>query len=179
MKKRVIALLIAGALATAALLSGCGSNADAKEGTEAATAAQETTAAEETAAPETEAATTAAATEKATEAATEEVSYDKYAGNYSADVTSATVTVDGDTFRFKFQEGSAANIRATWEMSGTIDPDTFKVNYSDCKKTAYNDDGTTKVEYENGDGRVIFGEKSFTWENETDGAGAGLEFAME
>ena len=68
-----------------------------------------------------------------------------------------------------------------WEMTGMFDPDTMRVNYSDCthKRVVFAEDGTSTetVIYENGYGRIQFADKNtLIWQDEQDNAASGMEF---
>ena len=61
-----------------------------------------------------------------------------------------------------------------WKLTGTFDPQTNQLRYSDCtcKRVFYDEHGAAtgeKVEYTDGTGTLQFAEDgSFTWENEQD-----------
>ena len=80
--------------------------------------------------------------------------------------------------------GSSAAEAAEWSITGTFDPDTFTVNYSDAVKTylVFQEDGSIKtqeVEYSDGSGRIIFHDDnmlSCTWENDNEPENGAMDF---
>ncbi len=87
--------------------------------------------------------------------------------------------------RFLVHWGSSAFESASWEMSGSLDPETLVVTYSDCKKTilTFSEDGessTETVEYENGTGTFTFNgeDYSLTWQDDQENAAEGMVFTF-
>lgn len=105
-----------------------------------------------------------------------------FAGTYgSGRCTIVAEAVDETTMKFSIHWGSSAFEASEWEMSGTLDPDTMRVNYSDCvhKTVVFAEDGTATetVVYEDGVGRIQFYDlHRCGWQDEQDNAGAGMEF---
>ena len=186
MKRRSIIFLLV-LLLCAALLTACAKDG----GSDSQTAAADATAADEsaqTAAADADATTAdQTATEAQTEAPAEEIpeadrTTANLAGTYSCDrCTIVAEALDETTMKFSVHWGSSAWEASEWEMTGMFDPDTLRVNYSDCtrKTVVFAEDGTATetVEYENGYGRIQFYDlHTFGWQDEQDNAGAGMEF---
>ncbi len=80
--------------------------------------------------------------------------------------------VGDDGAKITIEWGGSAWELARWVMSGRLDTDTLTVEYSDCVKSivTYGDGGSLvseDVEYENGSGRVVFGEDlTLTWQGD-------------
>ena len=104
------------------------------------------------------------------------------AGTYSNDRCNIVVeAVDESTLKFSVHWANSVSQANEWEMSGTFDPDTLRVNYSDCvcKTVFYAEDGTAteQVEYEDGVGRIQFRDlSSLVWNDEQGNMGLGLTF---
>ena len=97
-----------------------------------------------------------------------------FVGPYASGDYNALVEAEGkDNAKITIECGDPARPDYSWVMSGPFDPDTLTVDYTNCVMTSYNwtDINTlpgSKVEYENGEGRVEFdAEKlTFTWRND-------------
>ncbi|MBR6259829.1 MAG: hypothetical protein IKR21_06405, partial [Oscillospiraceae bacterium] len=97
-----------------------------------------------------------------------------FVGPYASGDYNALVEAEGkDNAKITIECGDPAWPDYSWVMSGPFDTDTLTVNYTNCVMTSYNwtDINTlpgSKVEYENGEGRVEFdAEKlTFTWRND-------------
>ena len=96
-----------------------------------------------------------------------------FVGEYAADRAYAIVDADGeDSALISIEWGDSAWSLAQWVMSGRFDADTLTVEYDDCILTyvTYGEDGSLEseeIQYENGTGRVVFGEDgTFTWQDD-------------
>lgn len=150
--------------------------------TDDATEAETTTAAETEAQTETETEAAASETDETAEIAEADRIPANFAGDYQFERCSIEVTAQSDTeMKFLVHWGSSAMESRQWEMSGTFDPDTLRVNYSDCvcKDLVADENGniTETVVYENGIGRIQFYDfDSLGWMDEQDNAASGMEF---
>ena len=188
MKRKSIFTLPLALLLCAALLTACAKD----DGGDRQTAAANATAADESAVQTAEAdadATTAdqTATTAQSEASMEEIheadrTTANLAGTYGCGrCTIVAEAIDETTMKFSVHWGSSAFEASEWEMTGMFDPDTLRVNYSDCtrKTVVFAEDGTATetVEYENGCGRIQFYDlHTFGLQDEQDNAGADMEF---
>ena len=98
-----------------------------------------------------------------------------FIGEYVCDRARARVECSGkEDAKVTIEWGGSAWTLARWVMTGKLDTDTLKVEYSDCVKTeiTYNDKGEetkTVTEYENGKGYFVFSMNStFTWHDGTE-----------
>ncbi len=96
-----------------------------------------------------------------------------FIGNYTAGAYTVTVGAVGDTdAEITVTRNNEDGTVTEWTMSGTFNPDVFRINYSDSvKKTVtYNENGevsTENVEYEDGVGRIQFHDDySLSWQDE-------------
>ena len=96
-----------------------------------------------------------------------------WVGPYASGRARALVEAEGDDgARITIEWSGSARELARWVMSGWFDEDTLTVEYADCVKTVvtYKDDGTLAgeaVEYEDGTGRIVFGEDlTFAWKGD-------------
>lgn len=104
----------------------------------------------------------------------EEVSHDfaDYTGIYGAGRCSIEIGGDKDNATISVTWGSSAAEASVWTMSGSFDPDTLRINYSDSVKAnrVYDENGevaSETVEYENGVGRIqFFGDGTLAWQDE-------------
>ena len=109
-----------------------------------------------------------------------------FAGVYSADRCTITVEVDGETdAKISVIWGSSASEAAEYTMSGMFDPDTIRINYSDCEKknVTYAGDGSVAeetVEFSDGVGRIQFyGDGTLAWQDEQEAeALSGMTFTQ-
>ena len=99
-----------------------------------------------------------------------------FVGEYACDRARARVEAEGKEFaRVVIQWSNSVSSLAQWVMSGKLDLDTLRVDYSNCIKTelTYNSNGELESEtqdYENGTGSFVFGEDStFTWHDDQEG----------
>ena len=107
-----------------------------------------------------------------------------FIGNYACDRARALVECsdDADGARITIEWGGSAWELARWVITGRLDTDTLTVEYADCVKSIVicNDDGSVKSdvpEYENGTGRIVFGENgTFTWHEDQADREADLVF---
>ena len=106
-----------------------------------------------------------------------------FVGPYVCEKADMNVEAVGKTdakITVQWSNGAAAYTK--WEMSGTLDVDTLKLNYQNCKKTevVMNEDGSIgseTVEYENGKGRIVFHEDgTATWEDDEEQVADGMVF---
>ena len=99
-----------------------------------------------------------------------------FVGEYACDRAKALVEAEGKEFaRVVIRWSGSVSSLAQWVMSGKLDLDTLRVDYSNCIKTelTYNSNGELESEtqdYENGTGSFVFGEDStFTWHDDQEG----------
>ena len=107
-----------------------------------------------------------------------------FVGDYVDDRCTITVEADGDTdAKITVTWASSAEEVTEWTMSGLFDPDTFRVNYSDCvkKTTVYDENGhvvSENIDYENGYGRIQFNDDTLTWQDEQEPEHAQMQFVF-
>ena len=96
-----------------------------------------------------------------------------FIGSYVSGRAGALIEPEGtDSARITIEWGSSAWELGRWVMSGRFDQDSMSVAYSNCVMTnvTYNEDGSVDsetTEYEDGTGRIIFGEDlTFTWHDD-------------
>lgn len=96
-----------------------------------------------------------------------------FIGDYAADRCTITVEADGETnAKISVIWSNSATEAEEYTMSGTFDPDTLRINYSNGEKktVTYDDNGgivEEKVEYSNGVGRIQFyGDGTLAWQDE-------------
>lgn len=172
MKKTVVSVIMAGAMALS--LVACGGN---KPETKPEAEATQTEAAQETEAAQTEA--------QAAQDGQNPVM--NFVGPYACDRANILVEADGnDGARFTVMWGSSATETTQWVMSGKFDPNTLTATYENCVKTdlVYNEDGSVasqNVVYENGKGSMTFvnGDKvTLTWQDDNEHVADGMTFTF-
>ena len=95
-----------------------------------------------------------------------------FIGDYQADRCTIHIEADGATdAKISVHWGSSATESSDWTMSGTFDPDTLRINYSNAvkKNIVFDEDGndTATVEYEDGVGRIQFyDDGTLAWQDE-------------
>ena len=176
MKLKKLASLLLALTVCLTLFAACAG----KTGDTTTTAADEQTAAAD-AAETTEAPDAAAQTQENGDYGSER-DVANFAGVYGSDrCTITTEAIDDSTMKISVHWASSAAEADEWEMSGMFDPDTMRVNYSDCthKRVVYAEDGTSTetLLYENGYGRIQFvDQNTLIWQDEQDNAASGMEF---
>ena len=109
-----------------------------------------------------------------------------FAGTYAMDRCAIEVTSSGkDGAVFHINWGSSASEHTEWDMSGTFDPDTLTVAYSDAVKrdVVFKEDGTAEsdtVIYSDGTGTFTFNDKDNTlvWKDEKEHAADDMVFGF-
>lgn len=96
-----------------------------------------------------------------------------FIGTYASGRCAIEIEADGDSdAKITVDWGNGAAQKIHWTMSGTFDPDTYLINYSNCKKTirTFGESGEIEeetVEYENGFGRIQFyNDGTLAWQDE-------------
>lgn len=182
--QRVISLVLTFVLCLT-LLSACSFKKDAEE-------AGKTTAVSTTAKEEEKTKSTTKASEtttKATDTTTKEDAStapvrtaSQYAGTFGNGRCTIVATANGDNLSFSVTWGNSAAETEEWTMSGTFDPDTMRVNYSNCvhKTVVFDENGGSQeeVKYSQGSGRIQYvNENSLTWFDEQDNVAQAMTFS--
>lgn len=119
----------------------------------------------------------AAADEDAAQDADEDVEnvsrdFADYVGIYCAGRCTIEIGGDKDNATISVTWSSSASEASKWTMSGSFDPDTLRINYSDGTKEdcVFGEDGEVASKttvYENGVGRIQFyGDGTLAWQDE-------------
>ena len=109
----------------------------------------------------------------------------RFAGTYvSGRCSIEAVAVSETEMKFTVRWGADAAESRVWEMSGTMDPDTLNVAFTDCvcKDVTYGADGAVveeTLQYENGSGSIQFYDfTSLCWTDDRDHVASGLTFVL-
>ncbi len=105
----------------------------------------------------------------------------QYAGTFGNGRCTIVATANGDNLSFSVTWGNSAAETEEWTMSGTFDPDTMRVNYSNClhKTVVFDENGGSQeeIKYSQGMGRIQYvNENSLTWFDEQDNVAAAMTF---
>ncbi len=104
------------------------------------------------------------------------------AGRYQGDGAIALVEAFGDdSARIVIEVDGSDGKFAYWTITGRMDGETQTIEYSGCTKTiigydANGDAESAELVYENGTGKIVFGDGVFTWHEDQSESGKDLTF---